>query len=88
MHTPAFSGSATSVASHEVISKAPAPKKGPVGPSMNTNKESSMPSKGAKIPRAPNALILYVQYHHPKISEDYPDFQINDICKLRNPGLK
>lgn len=77
MRTPAFSGSTVSVATHDLISSTP--KKGPVKASTDANEK---PSKGAKIPRPPNAFILYRQHHHPKIKEAYPDFQNNDICKL------
>lgn len=79
MRTPAFSGSAVSVASHDSMPKAP--KKASVGPTINQRVKSSAPSKTAKIPRPPNAFILYRQHHHPKIKAAYPDFQNNDICK-------
>jgi len=38
--------------------------------------------KFAKIPRPPNAFILYRQEHHPIIKAANPEFHNNDICKL------
>jgi HMG (high mobility group) box len=35
----------------------------------------------AKIPRPPNAFILYRQEHHPFIKAANPEFHNNDICK-------
>jgi HMG (high mobility group) box len=37
--------------------------------------------KQAKIPRPPNAFILYRQQYHPIIKAANPDFHNNDICK-------
>ena len=37
--------------------------------------------KLAKIPRPPNAFILYRQQYHPVVKADNPDFHNNDICK-------
>ena len=39
-------------------------------------------TKQAKIPRPPNAFILYRQRHHPIIKEQYPGYSNNRICKL------
>lgn len=83
MRTPAFSGSAVSVASHDAISKSP--KKASTGLTMKSREKLAVSSKTAKVPRPPNAFILYRQHHHPKIKEAYPDFQNNDICKLMEP---
>lgn len=89
MRTPAFSGSAVSVASHDTLAKVP--KKASIGSSTGHHEKPEKPliySKAAKVPRPPNAFILYRQHHHPKIKESYPDFQNNDICKLRSyPSL-
>lgn len=82
MRTPTFSGSAVSVASHDTLVKVP--KKGSFGSSTNQREKPPVSSKAAKVPRPPNAFILYRQHHHPKIKEAYPDFQNNDICKLRS----
>lgn len=38
------------------------------------------PAKAAKIPRPPNAFILYRQHHRPMVKEAHPDFHNNDIC--------
>lgn len=38
--------------------------------------------KLAKVPRPPNAFILYRQEHHPLVKAENPDFHNNDICKL------
>ncbi|BCR91626.1 HMG-box domain-containing protein [Aspergillus chevalieri] len=77
MRTPTFSGSAVSVASHDTLVKVP--KKGSFGSSTNQREKPPVSSKAAKVPRPPNAFILYRQHHHPKIKEAYPDFQNNDI---------
>lgn len=81
MRTPTFSGSTVSVASHDTLVKVP--KKTPIGSSTNQREKPSVSSKAAKVPRPPNAFILYRKHHHPKIKEAYPDFQNNDICKLK-----
>ena len=41
--------------------------------------------KQAKIPRPPNAFILYRQQYHPLIKAENPDFHNNDICKSPLP---
>lgn len=38
--------------------------------------------KQVKIPRPPNAFILYRQQYHPLIQAENPDFRNNDICTL------
>jgi hypothetical protein len=43
---------------------------------VNDDKE-----KLAKIPRPPNAFILYRQEHHPVIKAANPEFHNNDICE-------
>ncbi len=37
--------------------------------------------KLAKIPRPPNAFILYRQQYHPLVKAENPEFHNNDICK-------
>ncbi|OJJ43406.1 hypothetical protein ASPZODRAFT_146122 [Penicilliopsis zonata CBS 506.65] len=76
MRTPAFSGSVISVASHELAQKSV--KERAVSPSKSHGK-AVIQSKNAKIPRPPNAFILYRQEHHPKIREAHPEFHNNDI---------
>lgn len=78
MRTPAFSGSVVSVASHDRISNL---EKEITEASGRTHGKSALPTK-SKVPRPPNAFILYRQHHHPRIKEAYPDFTNNEICKF------
>ena len=39
------------------------------------------PSKD-KVPRPPNAFIIYRQEWHPKVVKEHPDWRNNDICKF------
>lgn len=48
-------------------------------PSVNENSKAHR-AKAQKIPRPPNAFILYRQHHHPLIKADHPDYHNNDIC--------
>ncbi|UDD62899.1 hypothetical protein AFCA_010198 [Aspergillus flavus] len=75
MRTPAFSGSVVSVASHDRISNL---EKEITEASGRTHGKSALPTK-SKVPRPPNAFILYRQHHHPRIKEAYPDFTNNEI---------
>ncbi|ERF75012.1 hypothetical protein EPUS_08057 [Endocarpon pusillum Z07020] len=45
-------------------------------------KQASGNDKHAKIPRPPNAFILYRQAHHPIIKAENPGFHNNDISKV------
>ncbi|EFE43237.1 mating type protein MAT1-2-1 [Trichophyton verrucosum HKI 0517] len=38
--------------------------------------------KAPKVPRPPNAFILYRQHHHPVIKAAHPEYHNNDICEL------
>ena len=38
--------------------------------------------KKAKVPRPPNAFILYRQHHHPLIKAKNPDMHNNQICEF------
>nr|ACA51906.1 mating-type HMG-box protein MAT1-2 [Aspergillus parasiticus] len=76
MRTPAFSGSVVSVASHDRISNL---EKEITEASGRTHGKSALPTKSTKVPRPPNAFILYRQHHHPRIKEAYPDFTNNEI---------
>ncbi|KAF4237256.1 hypothetical protein CNMCM8980_007132 [Aspergillus fumigatiaffinis] len=76
MRTPAFSGTAVSVASHGAAVKAD---KVDVTESLKPRGKPAGPMKATKVPRPPNAFILYRQHHHPKVKEAYPDFSNNDI---------
>lgn len=50
--------------------------------SIVTVKGTANRTKGkAKVPRPPNAFILYRQEHHPRLKTQYPDMRNNDICK-------
>lgn len=40
-----------------------------------------------KIPRPPNAFILYRQHYHPIIKAQNPQLHNNDICKFSAPIL-
>jgi HMG (high mobility group) box len=47
--------------------------------------QETVPSykRKAKIPRPPNAFILYRQEHHPKIKFAHPEYHNNDICESK-----
>ncbi|KAL2793305.1 hypothetical protein BJX66DRAFT_306190 [Aspergillus keveii] len=74
MRTPAFSGTTISVASHEGMAGIKS-----VGAPAKPRAASAKPPK---IPRPPNAFILYRQHHHPKVKEAYPDFSNNEISVI------
>lgn len=44
--------------------------------------QSNESAKPAKVPRPPNAFILYRQHHHPLVKERSPELHNNEICKL------
>ena len=75
MRTPAFSGTAISVASHEVPCES-------ITAHMKKHERSSVTVKAAKVPRPPNAFILYRQHHHPKLKEAHPNLSNNEICEF------
>jgi HMG (high mobility group) box len=87
MRTPTFGGSVDNVTPH-VLPVAPAeqetkevpPKKGdmPDDPADKTARGES--KKVAKIPRPPNAFILYRRSHHPIVKQAHPEMHNNDIC--------
>ncbi|KAL4860448.1 hypothetical protein BDV12DRAFT_205047 [Aspergillus spectabilis] len=68
MRTPEFSGTSISVASHHI--------------GENTTKSRTASMKPTKIPRPPNAFILYRQRHHPRVKETYPDLSNNEISVI------
>ncbi|PGH26680.1 hypothetical protein AJ80_01626 [Polytolypa hystricis UAMH7299] len=47
----------------------------------NSNKQITQ-GKAGKIPRPPNAFILYRQHHHPLVKVAHPEFHNNDISVL------
>ncbi|KKZ64523.1 hypothetical protein EMCG_01402 [[Emmonsia] crescens] len=49
-------------------------------PSPKANKVAQ--GKPEKIPRPPNAFILYRQHHHPLVKASHPDFHNNEISVL------
>ncbi|PYH89060.1 mating-type HMG-box protein MAT1-2 [Aspergillus ellipticus CBS 707.79] len=76
MRTPAFSGRVASVASHE---GAPGIKVESTSAPVKKNESAAIASKTAKVPRPPNAFILYRQRHHPKLKEAHPNLSNNEI---------
>ena len=44
--------------------------------------EKKAAEKKAKVPRPPNAFILYRQHHHPLLKAQYPNMHNNQICKF------
>ncbi|KAJ9286288.1 transcriptional regulator family: HMG [Paecilomyces variotii] len=80
MRTPAFAGSATSAACHVLTPALDGP--GHEEARFNVTKESDKietSCKGVKVPRPPNAFILYRQHHHPIVKAAHPEFHNNDI---------
>jgi hypothetical protein len=49
--------------------------------SLSSDSGPPEPKGKAKVPRPPNAFILYRQHHHPIIKKDFPGIVNNDICK-------
>lgn len=45
-------------------------------------KKAASDAKSEKVPRPPNAFILYRQHHHPLIKKEHPEYHNNDICML------
>ena len=44
--------------------------------------------KAGKVPRPPNAFILYRQHHHPLVKRASPHLHNNEICKSTSADLK
>ena len=53
-------------------------------PQTSAAANSKDPAKD-KVPRPPNAFIIYRQEWHPKVVEENPDLHNNDICKHLHP---
>ena len=51
------------------------------GISTRNATKTSLEGKAGKIPRPPNAFILYRQHHHPLVKATYPEYHNNDICE-------
>lgn len=49
--------------------------------------ETEDSKKAAKVPRPPNAFILYRQYWHPFIKAAHPELHNTEICKILSPCL-
>lgn len=49
-------------------------------PELKVKKKAAV--KNAKVPRPPNAFILYRQHHHPLVKAQYPDMHNNQICEF------
>ncbi len=41
--------------------------------------------KKSKLPRSPNAFILYRQRHHPLVKAEHPKLHNTQICKFLRP---
>jgi hypothetical protein len=54
-------------------------------PAANTT--SSPPAVKEKIPRPPNAFILYRKFHHPSVVAQNPGIHNNVVCKFCIPNL-
>ncbi|KAL4821103.1 hypothetical protein BDW67DRAFT_180649 [Aspergillus spinulosporus] len=74
LRTPTFSGSSISVASPSRALDS--------WPGEALTKSRPAPIKPAKIPRPPNAFILYRQHHYPKVKEARPDLSNNEISVI------
>lgn len=46
------------------------------------NSRAATPEKKSKVPRPPNAFILYRKHHHPLLKEKNPDMHNNDISVI------
>lgn len=79
MRTPAFSGTEVSVAAHDKVSHVQAEA---TTSSTKVHEKPLMQAKATKVPRPPNAFILYRQQHHPEVKAAYPEYCNNDICKF------
>ncbi|PLB51676.1 mating-type HMG-box protein MAT1-2 [Aspergillus steynii IBT 23096] len=79
MRTPAFSGTAISVACHDRTLRF---EHEAIASATNVQGKTGIPAKPAKVPRPPNAFILYRQHHHPKVKEAYPAFSNNEISVI------
>ncbi|KAL1959620.1 hypothetical protein VTO42DRAFT_1655 [Malbranchea cinnamomea] len=51
-------------------------------PEEKSRPKSNQQTKPEKIPRPPNAFILYRQHHHPLIKAAHPEYHNNDISVL------
>jgi hypothetical protein len=80
MRSPCFTGSVNDASSHILV---PMVETENTETTVESEKKASGKkgtSKKAKIPRPPNAFILYRQHYHPMVKEEHPEFHNNDIC--------
>src|SRR5436190_22350846 len=80
MPTPAFGGVVDAAVAHIMPMIAFGKEENGVSAAKTTTKASLQGTTG-KIPRPPNAFILYRQHHHPFVKATYPEYHNNDICK-------
>lgn len=50
--------------------------------STSSKSDKAVHIKRQKIPRPPNAFILYRQRYHPVVKAEHPEFHNNQICKF------
>ncbi|KAL1963807.1 hypothetical protein VTN77DRAFT_7873 [Rasamsonia byssochlamydoides] len=82
MRSPCFTGSVSDAASHILVPMlATENQKITVEPEKKGSGKKSA-CKKAKIPRPPNAFILYRQHNHPIVKEAHPEFHNNDISVI------
>ncbi|KAK2757350.1 hypothetical protein FQN54_004864 [Arachnomyces sp. PD_36] len=84
MRSPSFSGptgSASGFIAKPAVTNADNKGNGAILSSKGTGKPAS-DGKSAKVPRPPNAFILYRQHYHPVIKEEHPEYHNNDISVL------
>jgi len=53
----------------------------PVDLASDLSHEQATSSKHKRVPRPPNAFILFRQHHHPALKTDHPDLSNSAICK-------
>jgi membrane-anchored protein YejM (alkaline phosphatase superfamily) len=51
-------------------------------PPLAANNNNSPAAAKEKIPRPPNAFILYRKFHHPSIVAQHPGIHNNAVCKF------
>lgn len=82
MRSPPFTGSTNDAASHTLVPMIPNDTQQIAVEPENKTSGKKGSGKKAKIPRPPNAFILYRQHYHPIIKEAHPEFHNNDICMI------
>lgn len=76
MRTPIFAGSVMSIPSYMATLN----RQELASTSKEKDRKAPRRRGALKVPRPPNAFILYRQYHHPKIRNANPDIHNNEIC--------